>query len=215
MLATVLESLTKFIGIIAIINEFVSLFSDKIVEYFPVLNEKAYLLKYGATIFFFIIFIHYTIKENSIDIKYRIVEKPCDFDLEMDYIKSKYGAKIDFAVEIENEEGMWLKFFSLLNFNFLVEVNHPHGIKVNMERENSDFKIIEQKKARKMEINAPLQLNGRRKFSLYLELEDNTSFSGKGLIFTKIYITPKLNIFRKIFPIELGMSNIDILPSRG
>ena len=64
-------------------------------------------------------------------------------------------------------------------------------------------------------VTAPLQLDGRRKFRLYVELEDNTSFDGKGLIITKIYITPKLNRFKNISSIELGMSNIDILPSRG
>lgn len=215
MLASVFASLAEFIGILTIINEIVSPISDKIVEHFPVLNEKAYLFKYGATLFFLAIYTHHSIRKNSIDVKYRIAEKPSNFDLEMDYIKSKYGAVIDFVVEIENEKGVWLKFFNWLNFNLLVEVNHPHGIKVSMERDNSDFKVIEPKKARKMEITAPLQLDGRRKFSLYVELEDNTSFDGKGSIITKIYITPKLYRFKNISSIELGMSNIDILPSRG
>lgn len=218
MLASVFASLAEFIGILVIINGIVAPFSDKILEYFPALTENAYLpylLNGGATLFFLAIYTHHSIRKNSIDVKYRIVEKPSDFDLEMDHIKSKYGAAIDFAVQIENEESMWFKFFNRLNFNLLVEVNHPHGIKVNMERENSDFKVIEPKKARKMEMTAPLQLDGRRKFSLYVELEDDTSFDGKGLIITKIYITPKLNRFKNISSIELGMSNIDILPSRG
>lgn len=218
MSASVFASLAEFIGILVIINEIVAPFSGKMLEYFPVLTDNAYLpclLKGGATLFFIAIYTHHSIRKNSIDVKYRIAEKPSDFDLEMDYIKSKYGATIYFVVEIENEKGMWLKFFNRLNFNLLVEVNHPHGIKVNMERENSDFKVIEPKKARKMEMTAPLQLDGRRKFSLYVELEDNTSFDGKGSIITKIYIIPKLYRFKNISSIELGMNKIDILPSRG
>lgn len=215
MKASVLTSLAEFIGIFYIINEIVAPLSDKILEYFPILTEYVYLIKYGAALFFLAIYINHSIRKNSIDVKYRIAEKPSNFDLEMDYIKFKSGAAIDFAVEIENVEGIWLKFFNRLNFNLLVQINHPHGIKINMERENSDFKVIEPKKTRKMEMTAPLQLDGRRKFRLYVEIEDNTSFDGKGLIITKIYITPKLNIFKNISSIELGMSNIEILPLRG
>ena len=218
MLKSVLESLAELIGIVVIINEIVAPFSGKILEYFPGLAENAYLpylIKGGPFIFLLAIYTQNSIRKNSIDVKYRIVEKPSDFDLEMDYFKSKSGAAIHFVVEIENVEGMWLKFFNMLNFYLLVEIKHPHGIKVNMERQNSDFKVIDPKKTRKMEMTAPLQLDGRRKFRLYVELEDNTSFEGKGLIITKIYITHKLNIFKTISPIELGMSNIELLPLRG
>lgn len=216
MLSTFFNALTKFIGILAIINEIVDPLSDKIVENFPFITEIAYLrplLLYGATIFLLAIYTHYTIKEKSIDIKYRIVKNPSDFDLKIGDIESDYGAKIDFAVEMENVEGRWIKLFSWLNFNILVQVNHPYGIKINMERIKSDFKVIEPKETQKMEMCAPLLLDGRRKFSIYLELDDNTSYGGKGFIDTKIYITPKRTIFGKIFSIELGMSKIYILPS--
>ena len=94
-------------------------------EYFPDLTENAYLpylLKGGAILFFVAIYTHHSIRQNSIDIKYRIAEKPSDFDLEMDYIKSKYGLAIDFVVKIENEDGIWLKFLNMLNFNLLVVI---------------------------------------------------------------------------------------------
>lgn len=213
MLAIVLKSLTELIGILVIISQFVSLFSNKIVEYFPFVSKYAYLLQGGAILLLLAIYIHYNIKDNSIDIQYRIAQKPINFDLNMVDIKSNSGAQINFAIELENVEGGWVKFLSRLNFNLLVEINHPLGITIIMERANSDFKAIEPKKARKLEVGAPLQLDGRRKFTLYAELDENTSFDGNGLISAKIYIVPRLSVLRTIFPIELGMSKIYIPPS--
>ena len=213
MLAIVLRSLTELIGMLTIIDQLISPFSDKIVAHFPILTEGAFLLQYAAILFLLAIYIHYRIKDNSIDIQYRIAQKPINFDLKMDEIESEADTQIDFAVEMENVEDWWVKILSKLNFNLLVEINHPRGILINMERMNSDFKEIEPKQVRKIEIEAPLQLDGRRKIILYVKLDGDTSFNGKGFISTKIYIVPMHSMLRKIFPIELGMSKIDILPS--
>lgn len=205
-----LESIGEFIAIIAIIYGITSSIQEKIVEYFPFLEEYKYIVSFLTAILFLIIYFRYSIKKNSINVKYRLMNKPEALDLKMDELDDT----INVIFKKENEESLWLKFLSYLTFDIFIKVDFPVGIRLEMERNFSEFKILEDNPQNLLIITL-LSTSGRRRMPLYVQSMEYTNFDGGSPIYINVYIAPKRNLLHKLLQIGLGSEKIDILPSRG
>jgi len=205
-----LESIGEFIAIIAIIYGITSSIQEKIVEYFPFLEEYKYIVSFLTAILFLIIYFRYSIKKNSINVKYRLMNKPEALDLKMDELDDT----INVIFKKENEESLWLKFLSYLTFDIFIKVDFPVGIRLEMERNFSEFKILGDNPQNLLIITL-LSTSGRRRMPLYVQSMEYTNFDGGSPIYINVYIAPKRNLLHKLLQIGLGSEKIDILPSRG
>ena len=205
-----LESIGEFIAIIAIIYGITSSIQEKIVEYFPFLEEYKYIVSFLTAILFLIIYFRYSIKKNSINVKYRLMNKPEALDLKMDELDDT----INVIFKKENEESLWLKFLSYLTFDIFIKVDFPVGIRLEMERNFTEFKILEDNPQNLLIITL-LSTSGRRRMPLYVQSMEYTNFDGGSPIYINVYIAPKRNLLHKLLQIGLGSEKIDILPSRG
>lgn len=206
----ILESIGEFIAIMAIIYEIMSSIQEIIVEYFPFLEEYKHIVSVFTAIFFLSVYFQYSIKKNSINVKYRLMNKPEALDMEMDELEGT----INVIFKKENEESLWLKFLFYLTFDIFIKIDFPVGIRLEMERNFSEFEILKDN-PQNLLITTSLSTSGRRKMLLYVKSMESTNFDGGSPIIINVYIAPKIYLFNKLLKIGLGSEKIDILPSRG
>lgn len=210
----VLNAVVTTINFFSLIYTIAVAFSDKIVELWPA-SEDYITNKFLLIIPSFILFlalIQLSIKENSININYRLLRKPKSLDLTMENLKNIKGDTVDLYFEKEKNSA-WFPFLSYLKFKLLISILYPQGISIAVDRSCSEFEHIEER-ANETKIYLNLSLDGRRVVSFDVESNSGTTFDGNNPIRTKIYISSRNILISKIINIELGHCQINIQPSR-
>jgi hypothetical protein len=210
-----LKAFINAISIISVYAEIIDNLSSFFLKYIVIIFPSFSILhiKVIAGICFLLILIHSNMKQNIIvNLNYRIEDFAKDLDLQYKQIKDKKGLTVCFYMKKVSEAPIWIDLFDKLNLKLLVKIDCPKGLKLDIERINSDFKEIHPKKPNSLWLSSPLDLDGRRNFKLYIESEKDTSFEGHSELSANIYISSTNNTIRNLFTFSLSKIKIGIIP---
>lgn len=129
---------------------------------------------------------------------YRFKKYPSDIQLKINRIIKK---EVQIDLTISQGLPFLFRFLSKLNFVAYLEIKRPHGLILNNERTGTDFNKINENAARLL-LDMDLNLDGRRKLTIYVQKDSNSSFQGGSAIVFSYYVgrkDAKHHFCRKIF----------------